>query len=241
MKSRPKNEAMNPATDRSPLSRVLEPEVMDSPEEARDYDAMDHGEVNRRFVADFLRAQYQAGLRDDAPILDLGTGTALIPIEVCLQNPGARLVAIDLAAPMLDLARENVARRGLSERIVLQLADAKRLTFSDARFSVVISNSIVHHLPEPRTALAEALRVLKPGGLVFVRDLARPRDDRQVRSLVDAYAAGCNDHQRQLFEASLRAALCVEEIRSLVAQLGFDPASVQATSDRHWTWSAVKQ
>ena len=39
------------------LPRVLEPEVMDSPEEARDYDAMDHAEVNRRFVADFLTAR----------------------------------------------------------------------------------------------------------------------------------------------------------------------------------------
>ncbi len=232
---------MNPATDRSLLVRVLEPEVMDSPAEARDYDAMDHGEVNRRFVADFLLAQRQAGLSDDSQILDLGTGTALIPIELCLQNPRARVVAIDLAAPMLHLARENIARRGLSERIALQIVDAKRLSFPDAHFSAVMSNSIVHHLPEPRAALAEALRVLKPAGLVFVRDLARPRDDRQVRDLVDAYTAGCNDHQRQLFEASLRAAHCVEEIRRLVAQLGFDPASVQATSDRHWTWSAVQQ
>ncbi len=43
-----------------------------------------------------------------------------------------------------------------------------------------------------------------------------------------------------MFDDSLRAALTLDEIRALVESLGFDPASVQATSDRHWTWTALK-
>ena len=215
---------------------------MDSALEARDYDAMDHGDVNRRFVDDLLAAQRQRGIALDARVLDVGTGTAQIPIELCLQNPAASVVAIDLAASMLHLAAENIARRGLSARIALEQVDAKGLPFDDGRFTVVMSNSIVHHIPEPRQALAEAVRVLeKPGGLIFVRDLARPIDEVQVDRLVKVYAAGCNDHQRRLFDASLRAALSVEEIRAIVDQLGFDPAGVQATSDRHWTWSATAE
>ena len=232
---------MSLAGDRSLLSRVLEPEVMDSADDARDYDAMDHSEVNRRFAADFFAAQSKAGLAADAELLDIGTGTALIPIELCAQNSQARVTAIDLAEHMLRLARDNVARHGLGERISLQHIDAKRLPYADGRFSAVISNSIVHHVPEPRHVLAEALRVLKPSGLIFIRDLARPYDNPQVRQLVETYAAGCNGHQRQLFDDSLRAALSVEEIKMLVVQLGFDATSVQATSDRHWTWSAVKR
>ncbi len=226
---------------RSSLVRVLEPEVMDSTDEARDYDAMDHGEVNRRFVDDLLAAQGRWGVPLNARVLDLGTGTAQIPVELCLQNPLASVVAIDLAESMLQLAAENVERRGLSARITLQQVDAKGLPFADGQFAVVMSNSIVHHIPEPRSALAEAVRVLqKTGGLVFVRDLARPADDAQVCKLVETYAAGCNEHQRSLFDASLRAALSVEEIRALVSSLGFDPAGVKATSDRHWTWCAVR-
>ena len=53
------------------LPRVLEPEVMDSPEEAADYDAMDHRAVNRVFASDFLAAWDGRN-----PILDAGTGTA---------------------------------------------------------------------------------------------------------------------------------------------------------------------
>ncbi len=233
---------MSLAADRSLLARVLEPEVMDSPDEALDYDAMDHALVNRRFAGEFLAAFAAAGLSDDVEVLDLGAGTAQIPIELCRHNARLRVRAIDLADAMLRLAAENVERAGLSHRIRLEHLDAKGLPFADGTFAAVISNSIVHHIPQPVTVLAEALRVLrKPGGIVFVRDLARPYDAAGVRQLVETYAAGCNAHQQKLFEDSLRAALSVEEIRDLVAGLGFDPQCVQATSDRHWTWSVVTQ
>src|SRR5947209_13366565 len=111
------------------LPRVLEPEVMDSAEEARDYDAMDHATVNRAFVADFLAA---AGRRADLnPILDVGTGTAQIPIELCRQWPAARVTGIDLAEHMLRLGRDNVRRAGLDDRIRLERCDAKQLPYPE--------------------------------------------------------------------------------------------------------------
>jgi hypothetical protein len=89
--------------------------------------------------------------------------------------------------------------------------------------------------------LAEACRVAASGGLVFIRDLLRPADDETVQRLVAMYAAGGNEHQRQLFGDSLRAALSLEEIRALVRELGYDESTVQVTSDRHWTWIARKR
>jgi ubiquinone/menaquinone biosynthesis C-methylase UbiE len=82
------------------LDRVLEPEAMDLPQEARDYDAMDHREVNARFAADFLQA-YQG--KPSGPILDVGTGTARIPIALCERDPSIRVVGIDVADAMLAL------------------------------------------------------------------------------------------------------------------------------------------
>src|SRR6187549_1023893 len=70
------------------LTRVLEPEAMDTADEAADYDSMDHSEVNRRFVADFLAALVDAdfaGRTTACRVLDLGTGTAQIPIELVRQ------------------------------------------------------------------------------------------------------------------------------------------------------------
>lgn len=227
------------------LERILEPEVMDSDDEARTYDAMDHGVVNRRFVDDLLAAGLDASAGrtdDDAPldVLDLGSGTAQIPIELCRRCADCRVMATDLAASMLDLAHYNVEIAGLGERIQLAQVDAKRLPFPDGSFAVVMSNSIVHHVPQPFDVLAEAVRAAAPGGLLFFRDLFRPRTADELQTLVDRYAGAEPETARLLFAASLHAALTVEEVRELVARLGFAPESVQATSDRHWTWAARK-
>jgi ubiquinone/menaquinone biosynthesis C-methylase UbiE len=218
------------------LPRTLEPEVMDTPEEARDYDAMDHSGVNRVFVADFL-----AVWDGRNPVLDVGTGTAQIPIELCRRHPSASVTAIDLAEQMLIVARENVNRAGLDGRVFVKAEDAKWLTFEDGFFGAVISNSIVHHIPEPGKVLAEMVRVAAPGGVLFVRDLLRPADEATVRQLVELYTAGANDHQKKMFDDSLRAALTLSEVRDRITTLGFDPATVRQTTDRHWTWSARKQ
>ncbi len=216
------------------LTRVLEPEVMDTPEDARDYDAMDHSAVNDRFAADFLSAWGDAA----GHVLDVGTGTAQIPIVVCQRAAGLTVTAVDAAAAMISLADENVRRAGLVGRVRPQLVNAHGLPYTDAAFDVVMSNSIVHHIPDPRGVLAEMVRVCRPGGLLFVRDLFRPPDEPTLAQLVKTYAGGANDHQRTLFADSLRAALTVDEVADLVAALGFDRAGVRATSDRHWTWSA---
>jgi ubiquinone/menaquinone biosynthesis C-methylase UbiE len=217
------------------LGRVLEPEVMDSAAEARDYDAMDHSTVNRVFVADFLAVWPGA-----VPILDVGTGTAQIPIELCRSAPTARVVAIDLADHMLTLGRENVRRAGFAERLQLERCDAKQLAYESGSFAAVISNSIVHHIPEPRRVLAEMVRVLQPGGVLFLRDLLRPADQAMLDRLVRTYAGDANAHQQQMFADSLHAALSLPELRDLVATLGCDPDQVRQTTDRHWTWHTRK-
>ena len=228
------------------IHRVLEPEVMDTADEAVDYDSMDHAEVNRRFAGDFLEAVAEkngaggARNRGAGPVLDLGTGTAQIPIELCRQS-GFDVVAVDAADAMLSVARGNLERAGLADRITLRHVDAKRLPFADAEFQFVMSNSIVHHIPEPRDVLAEAVRVLASGGLIFFRDLLRPATEDELMDLVNTYAGGANPKQRKMFSDSLHAALTVDEMQSLVAELGFNAHSVRATSDRHWTWAARRK
>ena len=218
------------------VERVLEPEVMDSVAEAVAYDAMDHGAVNAQFVGDFLAAYPLPS----GAILDVGTGTARIPILLCQKIPDASVVAIDLSEQMLSLAEKNVAAAGLSSRIQSEKSDAKQLPFPDDAFEVVISNSIAHHIPRPQQVMAEAVRVTRSGGHLFWRDLVRPGSHRQIDDLVERYAGNEDASQQKLFADSLRAALTLEEVGDIVRDLGFDRSSVRLTSDRHWTWSAVK-
>ena len=217
------------------LHRVLETEVMDTPEEARDYDAMAHDAVNRAFVNDMLAAG-EVGF----DVLDLGTGTAQIPLELCRQYADCRVKGVDLSMHMLDLARINIEQAGFAQRITVERGDAKRLPFDEGAFDAVISNSIVHHVPDPMVVLAEAVRVTLAGGLVFFRDLMRPQSRKEVAEFVRLYAGNENPRQRKMFDDSLCAALSLVEIRRLVGSLGFAPETVQASSDRHWTWCATK-
>lgn len=227
------------------IPRVLEPEVMDTPQEAADYNAMDHTEVNRAFVDDLLavlgesvRSLTAASRTPRSPVrvLDVGTGTALIPIELCRREEFAGVVVgVDLAAEMLTLARRNIEAAALKPRICVELLDAKSLRCEAATFDVVMSNSIVHHIPDPLVVMREMVRVLKAPGVLFVRDLLRPNSDGRVEQIVATYAAGESPHSQQLFRQSLWAALTVGEIQELAAACGLPRNSVRQSSDRHWT------
>ena len=218
------------------IERILEPEVMDSVEEAFSYDTMDHHVVNVEFVNDLIAT----GCRWQGSVLDVGTGTARIPIVLCEEIADVKIVGIDLSEQMLLLAEKNIRSAQLSDRIQVKKIDAKELPFPDALFENCVSNSIAHHIPSPAQALSEAVRVTCEGGILFWRDLVRPESDTQLRHLVQKYVGQENAHQQQLFADSLHAALSLEEVRSMVAELNFDPAGVSMTSDRHWTWSTKK-
>ena len=238
----------------SSLPRVLEPEVMDTVDEAIAYDQMDHAAVNQLFAKDFLATGYAKetdaaageGLNEGdtegltGECLDLGTGTALIPIEICRQSPSSRILAVDLSISMLDLARNNVEVAGLMHRIQLDHIDAKGIGYDDGRFSAVISNSIVHHIPEPSSVFAEAARLAAPGAILFFRDLARPATEEILEQQVTTYAGEEPEDSQKMFRESLHAALTVDEVQAMITELGFAAESVKMTSDRHWTWSATK-
>jgi ubiquinone/menaquinone biosynthesis C-methylase UbiE len=216
------------------LERVLEAELMDTPQEAMDYDAMDHSEVNQAFVDDFLAVVEKPG-----DVLDLGTGTAQIPVELCQRQPDCRVMAADLSVHMLEAARYNIEIACLIEQIQLAHMDAKSIPSPDDYFDSVICNGTLHHFADPFVVLSEAIRVTKPGGRLFFRDLLRPDSEEELSTLVQSYAGEASQRQQQLYADSLRAGLTLQEVQELVTRLGFDAATVSRTSDRHWTWNAM--
>jgi ubiquinone/menaquinone biosynthesis C-methylase UbiE len=207
---------------------------MDTWDDVIHYDQMDHSAVNAAFVADLLCFH---GPCRGGEYLDVGTGTARIPIALAQADPVARILAVDLSPNMLTRARENISGANLDGRIRCQLGDVKALSPGpgDSLFEVVCSNTIVHHIPDPLAALAAMRDRVAPGGTLFVRDLARPESVSDVARLVIFYAGSEAPRARDLFEASLHAALTLEEIRELQQRIGIPPEAVEMTSDRHWT------
>ncbi|KAA3607530.1 MAG: class I SAM-dependent methyltransferase [Planctomycetota bacterium] len=209
------------------LERVLEPEVMDTPEEAEGYDAMDHREPNEAFVARLIE------LGAGGFMLDIGTGPGHLPILICERIAGTKVLGLDLSENMLRLARGHAGQSPFADRLQFEIGDAKGLNFPDHHFDTVYSNTILHHIPDPAPFLKEAWRVLKPGGTFLIRDLFRPESEAQRDALVEMHASDANPYQKELFRASLHAALRPEELNQIAGDCGLDGAQVVVDSDRH--------
>ena len=213
-----------------PIARVLEPELMDDPTEAAEYDAMDHAAVNAAFVADFLSTFDGAS---PGLVVDAGAGTALIAIELARRS-AATVLALDAAESMLSLAVENVRAAGLAGRVIPTRGNIRGIPLPAGAADAVVCNTVLHHLADPVEAVRDFVRVLRPGGTLFIRDLYRPDTQVEVERLVALHAADATPTARKLFADSLPAGLTLDEARQTAAAAGLD-ATVEMTSDRHWT------
>jgi len=211
------------------LERVLEQEIMDSEQDAHEYATFDNTIVNDEFVAHALRLAPASGV-----VLDVGTGPGDIAILLATRAPGLRVVAIDLGEHMLRLARANVTRAGLADRIDVERVNAKGTGRPTSSFDMVIANSLVHHMPEPIELFQELARIARPGAGLFIKDLHRPESESELRNLVETYAAGCTPYQIQSFADSLHAGLTVSEISEICTRVGWGDVTVRRCSDRHW-------
>ncbi|MEX2671557.1 MAG: methyltransferase domain-containing protein [Phycisphaeraceae bacterium] len=217
------------------LPRVLETEVMDTVDEAESYAAMDHTEGNAAFVERVVQLGGERIGEAEGWVLDLGTGPGDIPLMLCERIKGLKVLGVDASWEMLRLAqqRRHAAPPSLAKRMLFQLADVKALPLLAGNFDAVICNTILHHIPEPQQLLREAARVLRPGGLLLIRDLFRPESQERLQELVDLHAAENTPHQRQMFRDSLHAALTPDELRTLADANGLRHAEIVIDSDRH--------
>jgi len=219
-----------------PLPRVLEPEVMSGAAEAGEYDDMDFS------VTDQLFAEHAAQLSGGANvpvrvIMDLGSGNAKIPLAMCPLLPrGTQVFAIDMSAEMLSIAARNrAAFSPPSAQLCLVNADAKRLPFRDRSAGMVTSNSLIHHIPDPRRVFKEIARIAHPCAPILIRDLVRPENQRALEHLLQTHAARWNRVQRRLFADSLHAAFTLEEVRQMLDDSGLADVNVAQITDRHWS------
>ena len=106
-------------------------------------------------------------------VLDVATGTGRLPAALMLQPAfTGRIVAIDASVKMLDIARAKL--KAYADRIEWQRADAQRLKFEDGAFDVVTSLEALEFFSNPKLALSEMIRVLKPDGLLMVSNRIGP-------------------------------------------------------------------
>ena len=191
---------------------------------------MEHREVDQAFVDRVIALGASTG-----HFLDVGTGPAQIPLLLAKACPNIQITAIDLAEEMLKIAEQHVIDAGLRDQITLQLVDAKDLPFPDKSFDGLISNSIVHHIHDALKALIDMGRVVKPNGLVLIRDLIRPETIADAQGFVDKYAADDTPYQQKLYYDSFLASFTIPEVNEMLFQMNIPGATVVKSTDRHWS------
>ena len=135
---------------------------------------------------------------------------------------------------MLALARQRLRREKVSRlQIRLIRSDAKTLPFDDASFDAIISNSLLHHIPDPRPLWKEIRRVAKPNAAILVQDLFRPSSRTSARKLMKKHCGHESKLLQQLFYQSLLAAFRPAEIRTQLRVAKLSRLRVSTIDDRH--------
>src|SRR5262245_56812777 len=152
------------------------------------------------------RALEQRLPRGTERVLDLCTGTALVPAVVAAARPEATVVGLDLSPEMLAVGREQLARLGIPNAYLVR-ADAGTLPFRSATFDAVTVSYGLHELPTAvrERTVHEVARVLRPEGRLVVSDLDRPP---RLRWFVEGYLrVGEPAHAREVLGDGLACLL----------------------------------
>ncbi len=164
----------------------------------QDYDQDHYGGVAANAALAAL-----AGIDADCHVLDICCGLGG-PARYLAHNHGCRVIGVDLTESRVAGARRLTALTGLAERVRFHCANALDLPFGDGRFDVAVSQEAFCHIPGKARLIAEAARVLKPGGRIAFTDiLATPATtdatlERLRREMTFAELASVDGYRRHL-------------------------------------------
>ncbi|MET0917894.1 MAG: class I SAM-dependent methyltransferase [Burkholderiales bacterium] len=212
------------------MDRIPEPELMDEAAQALAYASADFSEPHDAFVARFRRCfpDFIGG-----SVLDLGCGPADVTMRFARAYPAAQILGVDGASAMLTLGCDAVAATDLEGRVRLLQVRLPAESFPGSPYAGVISNSLLHHLADPRVLWEAIVSAAAPGACVFVMDLMRPPSREAASQLLALHAADAPEVLRRDFFNSLLAAFRPDEVRQQLADSGLPYLRVEVASDRH--------
>ena len=169
-----------------------------------------------------------ADLHEGETVLDLGSGAgADVFISARRVGPSGKAIGLDMTDEMLELARANAASAGVSNVEFLK-GYLEDIPLPDGSVDVVISNCVINLAADKRRVLAEAARVLRPGGRFAVSDvIADPDMDAATRADMAAFT-GC-----------IAGALTEEDFRAALTAAGLTDIEIRETHRVHEHASAA--
>lgn len=191
---------------------------------ARQYDLMN------RLMTGFQDVRWRrlviqlAGLKPNASLLDLGTGTGDLAREALRQQPDAYVTAADFTLEMMRVGARTVGP------LPFTAADALRLPFANASFDAAVSGFLMRNVTDIHKALQEQYRVLTRGGRIVILDTTRPKKNilspfiwihmHFVIPLLGRFITGASDAYKYLPDTTENF-VTAEKMSVLMAAVGF--------------------
>jgi ubiquinone/menaquinone biosynthesis C-methylase UbiE len=151
-------------------------------------------------------------------VLDLGSGGGIdVLLSARRVGPSGKVYGLDMTDEMLELARANQVKAGVTNVEFLK-GDIEHIPLPDGSVDLIISNCVINLAPDKDQVLAEALRVLKPGGRFAVSDMVIRGDmPKEIRQSIELWA-GC-----------IAGALEETEYKNKLQHAGFEQISIEPT------------
>ena len=193
----------------------------DGPITSKLYDALQTADVPQDAVLASLGCGNPTALAELAPgevVLDLGSGGGIdVLLSAKRVGPTGKAYGLDMTDEMLALARENQRKAGVANVEFLK-GEIESIPLPDQSVDVIISNCVINLSADKDRVLAEAFRVLKPGGRLAVSDVVVKGDvPAEIRRSVELWI-GC-----------IAGALEYEDYRGKLAKAGFEAISLEPT------------
>jgi len=207
--------------------------------QAQAYAAADFAEPHGRFLS--LLREKLPELPSTGRALDLGCGPGDISLRFARSFGNWSVDAVDGSPAMLELGRRGAAEAGLASRVRFHEIMLPADSLPHQSYLLLLSNSLLHHLPDPAILWSSVRRWAQPGSGVFVMDLLRPASRDEARALVELHCGDEPEVLRTDFFNSLLAAYRATEIRSQLERAGLGYLQLEAVSDRHFiVWGLAR-
>lgn len=134
------------------------------------YDRLAHRRLRRlhaRVAADVAAA----GLADGCRVLDVGTGPGRVPLAIAAAAPRLVVEGVDLSDEMIEHARGLAREAAVGDRVSFTVGDVANLPYEDDSFDLIVSTLSQHHWRNIDGGMGELLRVLRPGGQIWIYDI----------------------------------------------------------------------
>jgi len=216
------------------MERVVEPELMDDPGQARAYSEADFADPHQAVVAHFTERFPDFDSCREARVIDLACGPAEVTSRLARALPHATFLGVDGADAMVELGRERLVRDGLDDRVSLVRRFLPDPTLRElGPFDAAVCTGALHHFHDPMVLWDTLSDVSTRGTRILVQDLTRPGSIDAAHALVARYAGEEPEILRRDYFHSLCAAFTLDEIREQLERVGFGYFACDAVSDRH--------